>query len=169
MKKRARLFSPLIQLTLASIFLMTSLPASVLQHERLRVRNTFKTPEEVISYYCARDASGFVWSGLLDAERKAFTLWKEVPQNDSFYVAERYFVGSGQTIAHNPDHVSIDVPNELAAISDAHGTKSPAPQKEYHVTFDLKKVEGVWKIAKPEAEQIAPVVLEEKFPITNSQ
>ncbi len=169
MKKRARLFSPLIQLTLASIFLMTSLPASVLQHERLRVRNTFKTPEEVISYYCARDASGFVWSGLLDAERKAFTLWKEGPQNDSFYVAERYFVGSGQTIAHNPDHVSIDVKYELAAISDAHGTKSPAPQKEYHVTFDLKKVEGVWKIAKPEAEQIAPVVLEEKFPITNSQ
>lgn len=169
MKIPSRLMKYLMQWTIVSLLLLTALPASVLQHERLRVKNTFKTPEEVVSYYCARDASGFVWSGLLDAERKAFTLWKDVPQTDSFYVAQRYFVGSGQKIGHNADHVSIDVKYELAAISDAHGTKMPAPQKEYHVTFDLKKVDGIWKIAKPEPQQIAPVVLEEKFPIAQTR
>src|SRR5690349_9505755 len=62
---------------------------SALQHERLQLENRYKNPEEVIRYYVNRDASGFIWSGLLDSERKAFTLWKEVPNHETFYIAKR--------------------------------------------------------------------------------
>ncbi len=147
----------------------SSLQGSVLQHERLRVRNTFKTPEEVVSYYCARDASGFVWSGLLDAERKAFTTWGEAPSQDSFYVASDYKVNPGRLEGSTKDHAVVQVRYQVTGIADAHGTKMPAPRPELVVNFDLKKVGGAWKIARPAPGEISPVVLESKFPLTAVQ
>lgn len=134
------------------------------QHERLRLRNTFKTPEEVVSYYCARDASGFIWSGLLDAERRAFTLWNDAPQQDSFYVARKYEVTRSHPVAHKKDQATVDVRYEVTAIADAHGSRMPPPRQDLVVSFNLKRVDGVWKISKPDAAEIAPVVLESKFP-----
>jgi hypothetical protein len=142
--------------------LSSSVQSSILEHERLRVRNTFKTPAEVVSYYCARDASGFVWSGLLDAERAAFTAWAEAPQQDSFYIASKYEVNPAEPATG--DHASVRVRYELAGIGDAHGTRTPPPSRELSVTFDLKRVAGTWKIIKPDASEISPVVLESKFP-----
>jgi hypothetical protein len=142
----------------------SSVQSSVLQHERLRIRNTFKTPEEVVSYYCARDASGFVWSGLLDAERTAFTSWEDAPQVDSFYIAKTYEVHPSEKVGHDVNHAAVQVRYELNGIGDAHGTRSPPPQPDYSVTFDLQKINGAWKIVKPDYAQISPVVVEAKFP-----
>jgi hypothetical protein len=147
----------------------SSLQGSVLQHERLRVRNTFKTPEEVVSYYCARDASGFVWSGLLDAERKAFTVWSEAPSQDSFYVAKNYEVNPGRLEGGAHDRAVVQVRYQVTAIADAHGTKMPVPRPELVVNFDLQKIGGAWKIARPAPTEISPVVLESKFPMTAVQ
>jgi hypothetical protein len=141
-----------------------SVQSSLLKHERLRVRNTFKSPEEVVSYYCARDASGFVWSGLLDSERTAFTKWPEAPQVDSFYIAKSYKVHPGERIAHDNERASVEVSYELLATGDAHGTRTPPPRADYKVTFDLNRVNGAWKIVKPGYAEIAPIVLEAKFP-----
>lgn len=146
-----------------------SVQSSVLQHERLRIRNTFKTPEEVVSYYCARDASGFVWSGLLDAERTAFTNWADAPQVDSFYIAKSYQVHPGERLGHDPNRAAVEVSYTLLAVGDAHGTWSPPPRPDYSVTFDLIKANGVWKIVKPDYPQIAPVVLEAKFPYSSGK
>ena len=142
--------------------ILSSLHSSVqLEHERLKLRNDFKNPEDVVRYYCARDASGFVWSGLLDSERRAFTLWREAPQQDSFYIAKKYDVvplgGAAQT-------ATVEVRYQLTGVGDAHGTRLPAVQPEMRVKFSLKKIDGAWKIAKPGPESLAPVVLESKFP-----
>ncbi|MGE4106077.1 MAG: hypothetical protein AB7F66_02615 [Bacteriovoracia bacterium] len=130
------------------------------QHERLRFRNTFKSPEEVVGYYCARDASGFVWSGLLDIERKAFTTWKQVPQFDSFYIAKTYTVMPAKLEA---GFAKVRVKYDLVGMGDAHGTRSPAARPSHEVTFNLTRTDGAWKIAKPEPSDIAPVVMESKF------
>ena len=161
------------RLILAALLLMTgalgssSLQGSILEHERLRVRNNFKTPEEVVSYYCARDASGFVWSGLLDAERKAFTVWPEAPAQDSFYVAREYQVKPGKL--RDSSHAVVEVKYELTAIADAHGAKMPVPKPEFTVRFDLQRVQGAWKITLPSSQEISPVVLESKFPLASAQ
>jgi hypothetical protein len=154
---------------LATLVGQGSVQSSVLRHERLRVRNTFKTPEEVVSYYCARDASGFVWSGLLDAERAAFTQWREAPQVDSFYIAKEYRVHPSEKIHHDPNRASVEVSYELLGVGDGHGTRTPPPDPHYKVVFDLDRVQGVWKIAKPGPGEIAPVVLEAKFPYAKAQ
>ena len=133
------------------------------EHERLRFRNEFKTPEEVVGYYCGRDASGFVWSGLLDVERRAFTTWARAPEHDSFYVATRYEIlaPKGVNVGMEAD---VQVRYDVKAIGDAHGTRQPAAQAERLVTFHLKRVEGRWKIVSPPPEELPPVVVEAKFP-----
>lgn len=148
--------------TLAMPTLFRSGVANVQQHERLRVRNTFKSPEEVVSYYCARDASGFIWSGLLESERRAFTTWREAPQHELFYIARKYELVSAPNAHANADSATVEVRYELTAMGDAHGTRSPAP-RPYSVTFSLKRVGGAWKIAKPDSAELPPVVLESKF------
>ncbi|MGZ3697217.1 MAG: hypothetical protein ACXWPM_10400 [Bdellovibrionota bacterium] len=137
----------------------------VLEHQRLQIRNTYKNPEEVVAYYCARDASGFVWSGMLDAERRAFTLWDQAPEQDSFYIAKTYEIGRGMIHA---DEAVVDVTYDVLAIGDAHGTRMPPVAPQYLVSFELKRVAGVWKIAKPDPQTLAPVVLEAKFPFAST-
>lgn len=158
--------TPIITLLLLAAAGTGSVQSGVLTHERLRVRNTFKSPEEVVSYYCARDASGFVWSGLLDSERTAFTRWSEAPQVDSFYIAKSYQVHPSERIAHDSNRAAVEVSYHLVAVGDAHGTRTPPPQADYKVVFDLNRVGGAWKIVKPDFAEIAPVVLEAKFPYT---
>ncbi|MEK6706167.1 MAG: hypothetical protein AABZ06_10290 [Bdellovibrionota bacterium] len=135
-----------------------------LEHEPLRFKNTFRVPEDVIRYYCARDASGFVWSGLLEIERKAFTLWKDIPQQDSFYIANKYEVMPGKFTSQRSDEAVVEVMYEVTAVGDANGTIMPLSDKEYRVTFTLRKDHGAWKISEPGPALISPVVLESKFP-----
>lgn len=142
-------------------FAVAQLPLS---HERLRYQNIFKTPEEVIEYYCARDASGFVWSGLLEVERKAFTLWDQVPSLDSFFVASKYDVGKSRFLNNEKTEAAVDVSYDLIAISDGNGSRFPVTASKRQVTFTLKKLKGQWKILRPAPAEIASVVLESKFP-----
>jgi hypothetical protein len=134
-------------------------------HERLRVRNTFKAPEEVVSYYCARDASGFVWSGLLDIERKAFTVWKEAPQQDSFYIAKDYQI---KVLKNSGTLAQVQVDYELLGVGDANSARMEPPVPIYKVVFQLKKIESLWKIEKPDPNEISPIVLRAKFPIATA-
>lgn len=168
-RARAGLTSVLFALLAAAAAGSGSVQSSVLQHERLRVRNNFKTPEEVVSYYCARDASGFVWSGLLDAERTAFTNWTDAPQADSFYIAQSYQVHPGQKPGLDPAQAAVSVSYRLLAMGDAHGTRMPPPRPDYSVIFDLTKINGAWNIVSPGSAQIAPVVLESKFPYASGK
>src|SRR5262245_26186569 len=73
------------------------------EHQRLMIKNTFKDPAKVVEYYCARDASGFVWSGFLDIERRAFTTWDFFPEMDSFLVAKGYQIGSAKFLGKSQD------------------------------------------------------------------
>jgi hypothetical protein len=133
--------------------------------EHLRIRNDFRTPEEVIHYYCARDASGFVWTGLLDAERAAFTLWNQSPQQDSFYVAHDYKI---QPAHVSGNEASVEVTYDLAGMGDAQGTRVPAAvfgvPKTRTVQFVLRRENGVWRIAKPDPGSLSPVIVEGKLP-----
>ena len=144
-------------------FSMSSTCQAPLSHEPLRYKNTFKTPEEVVRYYCMRDASGFVWSGLLDVERKAFTLWESTPATDSFFVARSLSVGSAEFTTSTKSEARVDVAYELVGISDGQGSKMPAPKEKRVVSFLLKKVGGQWKIARPAVQDVASVVLETHF------
>ncbi|OFZ18032.1 MAG: hypothetical protein A2X94_04600 [Bdellovibrionales bacterium GWB1_55_8] len=138
-----------------------------LQHERLRFRNTFQLPEEVVSYYCGRDASGFVWSGLLESERKAFTLWNYLPDQDSFFVAEKYEVLTGKRDPKNANEATVEVVYDILGVGDAHGNLVQTADKKRHVVFRLKKDKGSWKIAAPDEKTISPVVLASKFQFAN--
>ncbi len=151
----------------AALLVTTTLLGNTPEHERLRVRNTFKSPDEVVAYYCGRDASGFVWSGLLEAERKAFTLWPHAPEQDSFYVAKAYKVGPARYLAGDASksRATVNVNYEMTVVSDAFGTKIPVAPREKNVLFELVRVDGHWKISKPSVQDIAPVVLESKFPL----
>lgn len=135
-------------------------------HERLRLRNTFQKPEDVVAYYCARDASGFIWSGMLDLERAAFTSWSDVPQQDSFLIARTYRVLPARI---EGDEARVTVEYELLGVGDAHGTRGPAPDARLTITFILKRIGGAWKIQRPEGKQLAPVVLQSKFPVVASR
>lgn len=163
------MLTPIISLLLLVAAGAGSVQSGVLTHERLRVRNTFKSPEEVVAYYCARDASGFVWSGLLDSERTAFTRWNEAPEVDSFYIAKSYQVHPSERIKHDNNRAAVEVSYDLLAVGDAHGTRTPPPRPNYKVTFDLNRVNGAWKIVKPDYAEIAPVVLEAKFPYAKAK
>lgn len=132
------------------------------EHQPLLWKNEFKKPEEVVQYYVARDASGFVWSGLLDLERRAFTTWKSVPEMDTFYIAKRYEILPVKD-ASPKGSARVEVRYDLAGIGDGHGTRVPAGKNTHSVIFDLKKVQGKWKIVKPEPPDVAPVVMESKF------
>jgi hypothetical protein len=133
--------------------------------ERLLVKNDLKTAEAVVAHYCARDASGFVWSGLIDAERTAFTTWRESPQQDSFFVASSYEVGKATSKA--ADQAEVEVHYQLKGVGDAHGTRMPASEPSMTVKFGLRRVNGAWKIVRPESSAIMPVVLESKFPFAS--
>lgn len=138
------------------------------EHQRLKVTNTFKTPEEVVQYYCGRDASGFVWSGLLEIERKAFTLWKALPQHDSFFVAKKYEIMPAK-ISGSPASsldAQVEVRYEITGVGDSHGTFMPSRETIRSVIFYLKKDQGKWKIAEPDGPAMAPVVLATKFNFT---
>ena len=151
-------------LFLATFLLVASNALAVpTNHEPLQVNNTFHSPEEVMKYYCARDASGFVWSGLLDVERRAFTLWKELPELDSFFVARDYQI---VPLKIDGAEALIEVRYQILGIGDAHGTLMPTSPSERRVTFKLIRDQGSWKIALPEAAAIEPVVLASKFKIT---
>ncbi len=134
------------------------------QHERLRVKNDFKNPEEVVKYYCARDASGFIWSGLLDIERRTFTEWKAIPQAESFLIANRYEITPARKIGGNADLAEVEVQYSLIGMSDAQGGMVPSTRSDHRVTFRLKRTGGRWKIISPSPEAISPIVLKSKFP-----
>lgn len=148
-----------------SVFCLAAAWGSLQQHERLRMKNSFKSPEDVVRYYCSRDASGFVWSGLLESERKAFTAWSEAPQQDTFYIARKYEVMKAKETSR--DLATVDVRYELTGFADAQGNRKAVNPRERLVSFNLKRIAGSWKIVKPDFSEISPIVLEEKFPITN--
>lgn len=148
------------------LLLLFAASALAAEHEPLRARNSFKTPEEVVRYYCARDGEGFIWSGMLDVERSAFTLWKEAPQQDAFFIARKFDVQSARYSPSMPDRAKVEVRYDLVGISDAHGTRMPVDQSDYSVFFELKKVGAVWKIVTPDFNAIAPIVLESKIKLT---
>ena len=156
-----------ITVTIALLLGSSSLHATIVQHERLRSKNTFNTPEEVVAYYCARDASGFVWSGLLDAEVRAFTSWKEAPQHDVFYIAKNYEINPQRVTTIHGNQADVEVRYTLVALGDANNTRIPVNSPELRVVFNLRKTEGVWKIDSPAPQDLTPVVLESKFPVAS--
>lgn len=159
--------SPLISLFIAALAMAGATPSDPIQ--RLKLRNDFKSPEDVVRYYCERDAAGFVWSGLLDAERAAFTLWKHSPQQDSFIIAKRFQVLPGAPLNPNAEEATIEVLYDISGVGDAHGTRMPSSEVSKRVRFGLRKVGGQWKITSPESHQISPIVVEAKFPFATTR
>ncbi len=134
------------------------------EHERLKTVNNFSRPEDVVSYYVARDASGFVWSGLLEIERTAFTTWNNVPQSDTFFIAKDYKISPARFGAGaKQGEAMVEVQYALTAIGDGYGTRQPSSEPSRSVKFGLKKNNGRWKIVSPSSDEISPVVLENKF------
>lgn len=126
----------------------------------LKIINDYKQPEEVLQYYCSRDAAGFVWAGMLEMERKAFTLWENTPMQDSFYVAKKYGI---KTLSKTEKVAQIEVTYDLLSMSDVHGTRVPVKEPRLKVVFELKNVGGSWKIAQPIPQTLSPVVMEQFF------
>lgn len=147
------------------------------EHQKLRVVNDFSSPNEVVAYYVARDASGFVWSGLLDVERRAFTTWSEAPAQDTFYVASSYTVG--QPKVHG-DQATVEVRYQIEGVADGHGTLEPSRDKTLVITYTLvrgpsgsamRALAGngsgasAWRISKPDAPEVSPIVVRNRFPL----
>jgi hypothetical protein len=143
------------------------------------VTNDFASPNEVVAYYAARDASGFVWSGLLDVERRAFTTWSEAPAQDTFYVASSYTVGKPKI---QGDEATVEVRYQIEGVADGHGTLEPSREKTLVITYTLVRGQGSsggralagttaataassWKISKPDAPEVSPIVVRNRFPL----
>ncbi len=127
---------------------------------RLEVRNKYSAPEETLRYYLERDAAGFVYSGLLDVERREFTEWSEAPAAESYYVARTYQVS--KPLKGSPaGEAAIDVEYDLIRLQDASGGAMPVSKPKRKVRFILRKDSaGHWRIASPAAKDIVPVVIE---------
>jgi hypothetical protein len=137
-------------------------------------KNTFPSPEAALRHFCARDAWGFVWSGLLRKEIEALTLWKTPPLSDGFHVIQGYSLGA--TVKLSANEVEIPVTYQSLGTGQGNGAFVPAgrnpaagrsgppePVTEI-VRYRLRKVQGQWKITSPEATQIEPRVLVEFSP-----
>ena len=154
-------------LSLLSLTLITMLVADPNQeHQPLMYQNKFKNPQKVVNYYVKRDASGFVWSGLLDIERRKFTTWESIPNQDSFYFASNYQIKKQKI--HNKQ-AQFKVSYHILGIADAHGTLMATDKEKHSVVFKLVKNDGKWKIAQPSPNQLMPVIVERHAPNTIAQ
>lgn len=125
--------------------------------QRLKMINDFKTAEEVVRYYCARDAAGFIWAGMIDQEVREFTVWDRAPSQDIFFLARKYEVGAAK---QKGTEAWVEVKYNVSAVSDRFSTRTPTEQANYSVQFVLKQVGKQWKIVKPDPALLAPVVVE---------
>ena len=169
MRRRAPalILAPLLAALLAVV--ATELPSARAAEQRVaiprqRLANTFAKPEEVVEYYCSRDAAGFVWTGLLRKEVSEFTEWPEAPQHDSFLVARGYKVGRAEFIDKNGQEARVEVLYDMIGLGDAHGTWVPAIKKKERVIFELRKLDGAWRIRSPQPQSLSPVIVEGRFP-----
>jgi hypothetical protein len=132
------------------------------------VKNTFESPEAVLRHFCARDAWGFVWSGMMAAEVRALTQWKFAPQTEGFQVIQGYSFGPTQS--RGPDEVLIPVTYQVLGVGQASGAFVPLDSEALQaartqvVRYRLTRVAGRWKIVSPEPTQIEPHVLVDYSP-----
>lgn len=126
-----------------------------------RYRNDFATPDEVVRYYVGRDASGYVWHGLLDAEREAFTTWEVSPQSESFLVANIIEIEPSEI---ESSKASILVRYKIQYMSDGNAILSAVPAEDRLVTFYLELSDDRWQIVSPSPSAIQPVVLASSVP-----
>lgn len=133
-------------------------------HRELQTENRFSDPGEVLRYYCDRDASGFVWSGLLSAERSAFTTWNRSPEAELFLIADSYeILPVAEKRTSNTRRFEVRY-HGVSGTSDASGSIIPSKKKSHSVVFELRKVSGLWKIASPTPQEVLPVVLKDRLP-----
>ena len=174
-----KVWSSLVWIALAGTSLLGLTPvqadpgrslALVNQGERpkLIVSNQFESPESVLRHYCARDAWGFIWSGMMQAELRALTQWKFAPQTEGFQVIQGYSFGTTQVVS--PSEVSIPVTYQVLGVGQASGAFVPLDTEALQhartqtVRYRLRKINGRWKIVSPEPTQIEPRVLVEYSP-----
>lgn len=133
------------------------------EHVRLKFENDFKRPEDVVRYYVGRDASGFVWSGMLGIERKEFTAWEKTPQYDSFLIANHVDIQAGPIQGAD---AKVIVQYVLSGVGDGRGASAQRTGEYHSVVFDLRKISGRWKIVSSPPQ--APVVVPDKFPLARA-
>ena len=137
-----------------------------LKYQPLQLKNNYSNPEQVVQYYCGRDASGFVWTGFLDVERREFTVWEQVPQHEAFLVATQYEI---KKVKETANRAIVRVLYNLDGMADAHQTRMPASEDRRTVEFHLRKVDGKWKIFEPLPQNLPPVILKGQFPLVMPQ
>lgn len=149
------------QLSVTGINGVSNVPGRM-QGTSFRFRNDFETPDEVVRYYVGRDASGYVWHGLLNAEREAFTTWEFGPRNESFLVANDIEIQPSEI---ESDRASIVVHYKIQNMSDGNAVRSPlVPPEDHIVTFELELNDDQWRIVSPLPHEIVPVVLASSVP-----
>lgn len=129
---------------------------------KLKLRNDFSKPEDVIRYYTSRDAAGFVWAGMLNQEVKAFTTWPELAQHENFLVAKSFTIKPTRVFAK--DRVAIDVIYNIKYMSDFEGTEFEVKTPQLIRTFILAKISEKWKIIQPSPHDASPIILESNLP-----
>lgn len=142
-----------------ALSLMTlTLPASGIEGPRpsLRLSNDFKTPEALIQYYCARDAWGFFWAGMMELERATLTTWKAAHAAETFFISKSTRISKAKF--EGESKATVEVRYELEGIGDGFGTRAPASEPVRKVTFQLQKIGDQWRITGPEPEKLPPVV-----------
>lgn len=155
-KRRLLMFRSFIALLAFEAFMQSA-------RAELRVTNAFQTPRQVLEHFLKRDSEGFVFSGLLESERQALTYWKESPSQDTFYVAKSHKITERK--AEKEQEAAFDVDYDLVSIADAHGTLVPLARRlsKKRVMYVLRKdAQGRWKIARPEARSIVPILSQKR-------
>ncbi|MEN9722978.1 MAG: hypothetical protein RJB38_964 [Pseudomonadota bacterium] len=149
----------MIRTLLLSVFVLVFglCPVALTAPRGLELKNQFSTAEAVLNYFLERDADGFIWSGLLDQERREFTNWKASPARDSFYLARGFQITSDLK-SSSPLRSVMAVHYDIESVRDSAGTRVPV-EKKLQVRFVLEKQKGQWKIVEPDAEHFTPVLL----------
>jgi len=132
-------------------------------YRKIEFKNQYQDPQDVVRYFCERDASGFVWSGLLGIEIQEFTNWPRALGHSEFYIAKSYKIQPTTYPNKNSETAFVKVIYNLLAIGNANNTRLPVNENKKIINYKLKKLNGKWKIISPAFYEIYPIVVESKF------
>lgn len=116
------------------------------------INSKFLSAEEVVDTYCKSDESGAqAWSSDWKAKIQPYTDWHVDPKWDQANVIKTYKI---------LNTIENDGMADVTVLYDVLGTLSSAPigfdfkpgLKQKKVVYSLTKIDGKWKIARPQLE-----------------
>lgn len=103
------------------------------------------SPAAVVAAYIEADRAGDAFSKDSTSQLLKYTTWNSLPDTHSFIVMDGYEIGE---VGWTGDEAGVHIVYKV--IGHIKDLRFVAKASEEEVDFDLKKLNGQWKIVKPQ-------------------